>query len=34
MAGQVFGALAGIHSWSVVHRDVKVSGHLLLTDKS
>ena len=24
IAGQVFGALAGIHSWSVVHRDVKV----------
>ena len=24
IAGQVFGALAGVHSWSVVHRDVKV----------
>jgi len=32
MAGQVFGALAGIHSWSVVHRDVK-GANLVLSER-
>ena len=32
IAGQVFGALAGVHSWSVVHRDVK-GANLLLCER-
>jgi len=32
MTGQVFGALDGIHSWSVVHRDVK-GANLVLSER-